>query len=194
MRLARILLTGLILTCSWACRDGPAPARSDITSLPKDSLFAMDTVGCAADTVFAHADPGKLVQEYLQRDGSGAFLKADPWLNSALECPSHSPGWDAATLVTSFQTLPITVTTDSATFMVTYGRHSYLVQDSRGFFLNPSPAAESDTFVLIRSSHGWRIRWPLQEPHLLPPAALRLHLQPTDSLGVVRLTKSTGKH
>jgi hypothetical protein len=92
--------------------------------------------------------------------------------------------------VTSFSEAPSPATTaDTAVFVVTYLRHSYLEQDSIGFFLNPAPGTESDTFIVVRSPHGWRIRAPIQEPHVLPAAAVRLHLRPKDSLGVAKLAR-----
>lgn len=154
----------------------PAPTPEQLATTA--AAEAADTVGCGMLGLVTGVSPDSLVAGYLARDDRGEFMQADPWLDSALTCPGQRPQWDGYTLVAGQTSRILSRTFDSLAVEVQYDRRGFLDPDSTGLVLNASSAAEVDTFVVVQTPFGWRIDRPVQEPHLLPAAALRLKLDP----------------
>jgi hypothetical protein len=168
-----------IMLVSSACQQGP-----NRESTRTDSIVATPTLAralpqqpdstCGFVSEQHHTDAAALVKEYLRRDGAGEWLMhgATHWLATAMMCPDHRPGWDAATLVSGFDITPLTADDTSAAFEVRYSRIGPLSQDSVSFYLIEEPGIESDTFITLKTQYGWRIQTPVIHAHILPRTAL----------------------
>ena len=173
----------IALAACHAKKPGPTPQQLAATAAAE----ASDTVGCDMLGSLTDYGPDSLVAEFIARDGQGAFTQSDPWLDTALACPGQVPGWDGFTLVAGSSTRIISRAFDSIAVEVTYARRGFLDQDSTGFIVREAPAAEVDTFVAVQTPFGWRISAPVQEPHLLKAAALKLNLNPDYRVMVQRV-------
>lgn len=191
---AALLLT-LAIIVSSACGErsrpeAPAASAPTVAAAAPDSAVVADSAGCGLRAVVAHPDPAVLVNQYLARDGAGEFTESSAWLNSAMACPGHAPGWDGFTLITGYEQKALAEGPDTARFMISYTRHGYLEQDSAGFVIRAEPGTERDTVVAIRTPFGWRIGDPVVEPHVLPAAALaRFKLGPAERKTLTTLAR-----
>lgn len=176
----------VLLIALAACHSKkPGPTAQQLAATA--AAEAADTVGCDLLGTITNYGPDSLVAEFLARDGQGAFTQSNPWLDTALACPGQVPGWDGFTLVTGNSTRIISRAFDSIAVEVTYARRGFLDQDSTGFIVREAPSPEVDTFVVIQTPFGWRISAPVQEPHLLKAAALKLKLNPDYRVMIQRM-------
>jgi hypothetical protein len=177
---ANLSRAALILTLVSACRSQPQPSdrTSTAMTLAADTA-APDTQGCALVAQKLHPAPRRLLEEFLERDARGEFLSANAWDAGAHSCPGREAGWDAATVITSYQLDSLRLTPDAARYLVTYHVYGPLSDDSMGG-LSVTPGVEIDTFLLLRTAYGWRIDSPSLDPHVLPKAALGLQLRMRD--------------
>ena len=187
MQLAKpyLLLASTIATVTLSCesknRSKAEPPSIPAADAPAQTSDTPETSGCAFVSKDLHPDPFQLVSEYLRRDAAGDFTSSSEWDASSKTCPGHEPGWDTGTLITGYNIHRLVQGPDTARYLVTYDVYSPLNQDSVGFVLRPSPRQEVDTFVVLRTTYGWRIDSPVIDPHLLPQAALaRLRFSESD--------------
>jgi hypothetical protein len=168
--------SAVALCACFSTRDTP-PAKADIQA-PKVAAVASvavpdpDDDGCMADTSHVHAAPRALLDEFLERDGRGDFMRTDPWNATAVECPGHTPGWDESTVVTDWKVTSVLEQPDTARYVVVFTRFGRATQDSVGLYLVPEPSTEADTVTMVHKSYGWRIASDQYNPHVLP-AGLR---------------------
>jgi hypothetical protein len=166
----------VVLCACSSTRDTP-PVKVD-TPAPKVAAVApvavpdSDADGCMADTSHAHPTPRALLDEFLERDGRGDFMRTDPWNATAVECPGHTPGWDESTVVTNWKVTALLEHPDTARYVVVFTRFGRATQDSVGLYLVPEPSAETDTVTMVHMPYGWRIDSYQYNPHVLP-AGLR---------------------
>lgn len=154
---------------------------------PDSAPWYLDTAeSCGFVTATRSWTPSFLLREYVTRDSAGEFLAADPWLDSALTCSGHMPGWDAATIVAAGETHALDSTADQVRFTVAY---RVVGTASGGLHLLPAPRFEVDTFVFVSTKWGWRMDGPYMDPHVSPSVALRSWrpISVADSLTLTRL-------
>jgi hypothetical protein len=167
----RYTLAVLILTCVVACRDPkPASGRQPDSSLAagtRSALAAREQPYCMGDTSPRFPDPGKLVREFLVRDGKGEFLSSSPFWLAATQCAGE--GTDYATVIASYSVDSLGVAGDTARFAVTQHFLGELIQGSSRF--SPHVHTAVDTFVLVHRRYGWRIVGDHDLPVLLIGAA-----------------------
>lgn len=136
---------------------------------PLVSAALADTT-CAFVAETLHPDALPLAQEFVERDARGEFRAANAWFNSAVTCPGHEPGPDAATVVRAHSIRLLVETADSARFEVTWERVGY--SDARGEV--SAPGTDFDTLFLLRTPFGWRVSSPALDPHApVPPPQAR---------------------
>src|SRR2546425_12530604 len=185
-----LLLSGAVVAAVLACRSrgarepSAAPGGASDASVPPAAgqhspeqrtrvSEALDTMGCSFVARQLHPQPRELVDEFLRRDADGEFVSPGDWYFSALMCGGRG-GTDRATLITSYRLDSLRVGPDTAIYRVRYAVQGSLDQDANGFFIGSAPSQMEDTFVVLRTSFGWRIAAPLYaEPRLLPEAAHR---------------------
>jgi hypothetical protein len=134
-----------------------------------DSVAAQAQNLLCRDTTPNHPDPGKLVREYVRRDGGGEFLSSNTFWVSATECAEG--GADVARVITSSSIDSLGIRADTARFAVTYHFLGDLLQGPVGFA--PNVRTQTDTFVVIRRPYGWRIVGPHGMPIMMREAARR---------------------
>jgi hypothetical protein len=177
----------LVLLAGLAGCHPKAPAPTPEQLAATAAAEAADTIGCRMMGALTDDGADTLLAGYLARDGRGDFARPDPWLDTALTCPGQVPQWDGFTLVAGERNRVVARAFDSVAVEVTYDRRGFLDRDSTGFVVRPAPSAEVDTFVVVQTPFGWRIDRPVQEPHLLPAAALRLKLDPDYRTMIARM-------
>lgn len=89
-------------------------------------------------------------------------------------CPNHVSGWDEATLISSYRKQEIERADSISRFEVLYEVIGPLFQVAEGAFTFEKPVIKVDTFVVLRTVHGWRLRSPVQHQHITARAALDL--------------------
>ena len=176
----RYAILALALTCLQGCQ------RARTQGKPATEAHALASPGgsepeaedyCLGDTTVLRPDPGRLVREFLVRDGAGEFLGPSPFWHSATECAGE--GTDQARVVESYSVDSLGIQGDSARFAVTYHFLGDLVQADTGFV--PRIATVVDTFLVVRRRWGWRIVGLHDVPTLLPDSAkARWRLTPDD--------------
>lgn len=134
-----------------------------------DSVAAQAKTLLCRDTTPRHPDPGKLVREYVRRDGGGEFLSSNTFWVSATECAEG--GADVARVITSSTIDSLGIRADTARFAVTYHFLGDLLQGPVGFA--PKVRTQTDTFVVIHRPYGWRIVGPHGMPIMMRDAARR---------------------
>lgn len=170
----RLPFLSLALAALMAC--GKAPATDPPAVL--DTLqagFLDDSDGCMFARVPRFVDPQALVMEYVTRDAAGGFLATSPWIDSALTCPGHLPGWDANTVITGFEVGTATVAGPHATVPVSYTAVGGL--DGWNHF-SSVPRSVQVVFELVNTPWGWRIDGPQLAPMVLADSLLALGTLP----------------
>ncbi len=193
----RVLLTALqLLGAVVACGPGSGAKGSALTDTAKgpgqDSIpgYEPEEESCGFVEARRWEGPGDLLYEYARRDGEGDFLSSNPWLDSALTCAGHLPGWDAATVIKDFAITPIDSTDRQARFKV---RYSVIGTLTGGSDLSIHEQVQEIVFLLVRTPWGWRIDGPQLGQHILPRAAIgRLHLTRKDSLFLAEVSTAEG--
>lgn len=132
------------------------PVKTDDASPVKDALADSS---CDLVRSKGHLDPKKLVLEYLERDGSGQFLRADKWFDGAALCPGHEPGPDSFQVITSYELVARRVASDRAEFDVLYRVAGDLVHiNEKEFGFKPGAAQHRRKFVAWKTDFGWRLQ------------------------------------
>ena len=148
-------------TSKTATAASRAPVTDSVAAQPRNLL--------CRDTTPGHPDPGKLVREYVRRDGGGEFLSSNTFWVSATECAEG--GADVARVITSSTVDSLGIRADTARFAVTYHFLGDLLQGPVGFA--PNVRTQTDTFVVIHRPYGWRIVGPHGMPIMMRDAARR---------------------
>jgi hypothetical protein len=148
-------------TSKTATAESRAPTTDSVASHVPNLL--------CRDTTPGHPDPGKLVREYVRRDGGGEFLSSNTFWVSATECAEG--GADVARVITSSTIDSLGIRADTARFAVTYHFLGDLSQGPVGFA--PNVRTQTDTFVVIHRPYGWRIVGPHGMPVMMREAARR---------------------
>lgn len=189
----RSIVAAVLWLPVFACADAPkvaarAAARRPVFS-PADSAYYLGpSQGCGFLPTNLNPDPTALVREYIRRDNQGAFLKSNPWLDSAYDCPDHLPGPDAFTVVVTSTIVGQTITDSVATVLVQSHVLGDMGQDSIGSVFEAKPRVAVDTFVVVSTPFGWRIRSPQLPDNVLGswvlsrPDWIRLRPSNRDSL------------
>lgn len=164
-----VSIIALIACVSCRGHDTSQTATADSRAPRTDSVASQAQNILCRDTTPAHPDPGKLVREYVRRDGGGEFLSSNTFWVSATECAEG--GADAARVITSSTIDSLGIRADTARFAVTYHFLGDLLQGSVGFA--PKVNTETDTFVVIHRPYGWRIVGPHGMPIMMRDAARR---------------------
>jgi hypothetical protein len=164
-------LSFTILIACVSCRghDTSKTATADSRAPRTDSVASQAPNILCRDTTPAHPDPGKLVREYVRRDGGGEFLSSNTFWVSGTECAEG--GADVARVITSSTIDSLGIRADTARFAVTYHFLGDLLQGPGGFA--PNVRTETDTFVVIHRPYGWRIVGPHGMPIMTRDAARR---------------------
>lgn len=169
MRFTRSLIA-LIALAGCHGRDTSDTAAAVARTGATDSGVASQNADLRCkDTIPSHPDPGKLIREYVRRDAGGEFLNSNKFWLSATECAGG--GSDFAQVITSYTIDSLGIRADTARFAVQYRFLGDLLQGPAGFA--PKVRTETDTFVVIRRSYGWRIVGQHEMPILMRNAAQR---------------------
>lgn len=139
-----------------------APAEDTAAGPPAPGMTEAEADDCGLHREHAHPDPAQLVRDYATRDSAGAFLRHDPWIETAVVCPAAVPGYDVATVIAGFDVGEPVRTGDSARVPVTYHELGELILDE----FDPARAEVTETFELVRTRYGWRIVGPQVQWHL----------------------------
>jgi hypothetical protein len=160
---------GLIALVACRGHDTSQTAAAASRAPLPDSVAAQAKTLLCRDTTPGHPDPGKLVREYVRRDGGGEFLASNTFWVSATECAEGGP--DVARVITSSAVDSLGIRGDTARFAVTYQFLGDLLQGPVGFA--PKVRTETDTFIVIHRPYGWRIVGPHGMPIMMRDAARR---------------------
>ena len=129
--------------------------------------------------------PRELLDEYLKRDGQGDFTSEDPWLDSALTCPGHLPGWDMSTIIKEYSVAARDTLGDTVSFVVTYRTAGGLSSDNKFYPATSDSKVQTATFTVIKTDWGWRIDGPQVNQHILPAVVWRKwHVAPSESTAI----------
>ena len=176
------VLLGVTVAVAAACR--PAARRVAANAATAEAWYLDPASRCGFVPAPSPAEPIEVVTSYLGRDSAGAFLQANPWLDSVTTCAGHLPGWDAAVVVRDFEVGASAVQPDTVRIPVQY--HTLGIWQGDGSF-QPAAADTTVLFVLIRTAWGWRIDAPQLPPHVGAAAALRhLRLRAADRRALER--------
>lgn len=148
-----LALPALIALVGCRGHDTSKTATAESRAPLRDSAASQAQHVLCRDTTPNHPDPGKLVREYVRRDGGGEFLSSNTFWVSATECAEG--GSDVARVITSSTIDSLGLRADTARFAVTYHFLGDLLQGPVGFA--PKVRTETDTFVVIHRPYGWRI-------------------------------------
>ena len=166
----RYLFGFLTLACILGCqgsRDAARDASSARTTAVSSASDSDEELHCHRDTTIRRTDPGKLVHEFLSRDGAGEFLSASPFRLSSTDCTGE--GTDYARVISSYSIDSLGIKGDTARFRVTYHFLGDLMQGKRGF--DPRVEIVTDTFVVVRFPWSWRLVGDHDVPTLLRDVA-----------------------
>ena len=165
----RSVKLAVVAVVAAACRRSEGTTRSD------SAAPAAVAARCASDTSFRHTDPVGLVEEFVRRDAEGPFEREDialAWHEGALDCTARDSS-DHYEVITAFRVEPMALGDDSARVLIHRRRAWVVGADSAGARrLEPSPAEWTDTVLVVRASHGWRIHRIRPGAHRLPARAL----------------------
>lgn len=165
MRFAALVVLTLSL---HGCRPDAQPQRASDTaraaagadsagsrSDPYANYSKLEDEDCGLDSSRAHPEPVALVREFVDRDGRGEFANGGSWLSGAVLCPGHLPGPDAFVAIDTMevQTGSARVLSDSAWVPVRYG----LLGEASPIHFDRAPRALVDTFLVVRTTYGWRV-------------------------------------
>ncbi|MDB4950075.1 MAG: hypothetical protein JWM27_2724 [Gemmatimonadetes bacterium] len=139
--------------------------------------MSADTAGCALSRANAHADPAELARELAARDAGGDFLRRSPWWDGAVECPGHADAPESFTVITGYALQPLSAAGDQAWVRVVYREVGEVrrADEDQARYLPFAPRERADTFHLVRTPYGWRVRHPQQPLEVLASAAARRH-------------------
>ena len=161
--LMRILLVvfavGAVAGCDVNAGDRH-PVRSVGFTAAESSYYLSSTEGCEFLARRLNPDPTRLVTEYVRRDGQGEFLHTNRWLDSAYDCPGHLPGPDEFTVVRDSRVTDARTSDTVASVLVRSQVLGVMTQDSAGPLFRPQARLKTDTFVVVLTPYGWRIREP----------------------------------
>ena len=180
----RRALLGLVLVGLAGCGSaGRADAAAAEVIDTLQAEFLDEGNGCGFLRAAQGAGPQALVTDYARRDAGGAFLQANPWMDTALTCPAGVPGWDASTVITAHEVGTATVAGAHATVPVSYtvlgalwGTDSFVT----------TPRSTQVVFELVRTPWGWRIGGPRLGPMVLVDSLLGRVTLPDSVVGVIR--------
>ena len=169
MRYALTLTTVVALVgCHGRDADQTATAESRTAVTDSQAPSQSQSLWCR-DTTPGHPDPGKLIRDYVRRDATGEFLGSNKFWLSATECAGG--GNEFPQVITSYTIDSLGIRADTARFAVQYHFLGDLLQGPAGFA--PKVRTETDTFVVVHRSYGWRIVGKHEMPILMRNAAQR---------------------
>lgn len=135
---------------------------------------------CAFVKIKAHEDVKELVHNFVRKDAEGLFLQADPWFESAVDCPGHEPAPDSYSVIKGYDIKPVDSTDKSAKFDVTYqvvGAMAYKMDTEQKYVIEFEPAkkpgAVKRTMEAVNTPYGWRLTGEMMNPHVLATALLK---------------------
>jgi hypothetical protein len=144
-------------------------AATDSTSLPISSQESQQETTVYpfppeewCDFVFeqAHQDSLALAEELLRRAAAGDFLRGNPWLDTASDCPGGILGGEELLLIADYSSTP-TFATDSLVLVnVEYRALGHVSQVSEGLVFHQAPGSFFDRLVVWKTPYGWRIHSP----------------------------------
>jgi hypothetical protein len=158
----RAFVLATLLSFASACTAEPrAPASVGTSAASSAGSGASSTPpsstddDCGLDSTRAHPEPLALVREFVERDGRGEFARGSTWLSGAVLCPEHLPGPDAFVAIDTMEVLTgaAVVTADSARVPVRYA----LLGEASPLRFDAAPSVVVDTFLVARTSYGWRV-------------------------------------
>ena len=107
-----------------------------------------------------------LVREYAVRDARGEFTGVSPWYDQATEFQQEVPGWDQGAVVRRYEIRPVRLQEDSAVIAVAYDQVAVIGGDGAGGTrLAFRDTTYTETFVVLRTTGGWRIVKPILPSH-----------------------------
>jgi hypothetical protein len=176
LRAALLLFTGAALACG---SPPPATTAGADTANGGPVSWNGEEESCGFVEVRQEWTPGALVREYVRRDGDGEFMSSAPWLDSALTCAGHLPGWDAATVITDVEVSLV----DSSEHRVRYAlRYAVAGTLQGGNDFERAEMRDEIVMTVVETPWGWRIGEPQLAPRVLPLAAIgAVHPRPNDS-------------
>ncbi|HEX2719031.1 MAG TPA: hypothetical protein VHM67_15285, partial [Gemmatimonadaceae bacterium] len=138
---------------------------------------------CGLDSTPAHPEPVALVREFVDRDGRAEFARGSDWLVNAVLCPGHLPGPDSFVAIDTavLLTAGIQVASDTAWVPVRYE----VLGEASPLGFDPAPATLVDTFLVTRTSAGWRVVAPNMPMRIRATVATEWRELLSDSLRAV---------
>jgi hypothetical protein len=115
---------------------------------------------CMFQRVDLHPDPASLVEEFLDRDASGQFLRTDKWFDQATTCPGHEPGPDAFLTIADYHFETLFVSDTVARYVVTYEILGLVIPALTADVFRPNEGMRIDTLTVVSTAYGWRIKSP----------------------------------
>ena len=157
----------LLLTfAAWGC-GGHKPIQHQVRAYrlagfsAAESLYYLgDENACGFAAVRRNPDPADLVREYNRRDHNGEFLRTNAWIDTVYDCPGHLPGPDEFRVVRDGDVVSSISNDSIVRVLVTSHLLGMMRQDSAGPTFESLPATVTDTFEVILTPYGWRIRSP----------------------------------
>ena len=194
--LALLVALGVVACASEAHRDSVAvqnaPIAANVRATPTGAGVASETADdCGLLRSVMNPDPHVLVQHYVELDNAGRFMESTAATDSVYLCPQHLPGPDEFTVVRASEVGPSVASDSVARVVVRSVRLGLMTQDTGGFVFERQAGTVFDTFVVRRTSFGWRIESPELPDRVQALAVLgnaeRFHLRPQvrDSLQAV---------
>ena len=163
-----LLVLPFALAVAAACsKEEPAVKATPVVARTPDPWFLRADEHCGFDSTATHADPQGLVREFVQRDVQGDFLKKDPWLDTAVECPGHEGTKDGYRMVADAEVVGGRTFGDSARVGVRYTLVGSA--DANGF--RPDMRVVTETVTVNRSRFGWRMSTPSPTAHVFVDVA-----------------------
>ena len=149
-----ILLPLLLLFAAAACNreEKQAPIARKSAAAPEPWFLAAESQ-CGFDSTAHFSDPEDLVREFARRDEQGAFLRADPHFDAAVECPARERSPSEYFVIAGWEIVPLRTSGDSARVGVRYRLLGAASPDG----YRPDLKTVIDTVKLARTRFGWRI-------------------------------------
>ena len=144
------IATVVVVACN---KDEKRPPAAPRVAAAPDPWFMSAETQCGFDSTAIHPDAEALVREFVRRDEAGAFLRADPWFDAAVECPGRERSPSEYVVVASSEVVPLRASGDSARIGVRY--HLLGAASPDGY--RPDLKTVLDTVKLARTRFGWRI-------------------------------------
>jgi hypothetical protein len=155
-------------TACVGCSSDRLRHRGEIDS----AYFTFNAVPARPDAV-PFPDPAALMREYARRDAAGERLATSSWFSDVAEWQDE-PGWDAYTVIRSYDIAPATIMGDSASVRITYRRAGEMESGAQALEFVPDTGTESVLFALHRSDGSWKITAPQINQHVLIERVLKI--------------------